>query len=83
MPAAQTPPIPMPKSARSVKSIRYDVEKPLRHANAEYQRIENTNGPLRPQRSAAEPAAAPPSSRNMSVTVASAPASALLIVKLC
>ena len=57
MPAAQTPPMPMPKSARSVNSIGYDVEKPLRKANSENQRIENISGPLRPQRSAAVPAA--------------------------
>src|SRR5437899_2362470 len=45
--------MPMPKSARSANNMRYDVENPLRNASAEYQRIENISGPLRPQRSAA------------------------------
>jgi hypothetical protein len=67
MPAAHTPPMPMPKSARHVKSMPYDVEKPLRKANAEYHRIENINGPLRPQRSAAVPAPMPPATRNINV----------------
>ena len=82
MPAAQTPPMPMPNSARIANSIPYDVEKPPRNENSEYQRIENISGPLRPQRSAAVPAPMPPATRKISVIVPSAPASALSTVKL-
>ena len=46
------------------------------------QRIPSISGSLRPKRSAAMPAPMPPRTRNISVTVASAPASALLTVKL-
>ena len=82
MPAAHTPPMPMPNSARSANSIRNDVAKPLKNANIEYQRIENISGPLRPQRSAAVPAPMPPATRKISVMVPSAPARAALTVKL-
>ena len=44
--------------------------------------IDSIKGSLRPQRSAAVPDAAPPISLNIRVTVPSAPASALSIVKL-
>ncbi len=74
--------MPMPKIARSANSIRYDVEKPLRNANTEYQRIENISGALRPHRSAAVPAPMPPATRKINVIVPSAPASAALTVKL-
>ena len=82
MPAAHSPPIPMPNSARHANSIAYDVEKPLSTVNSENQTIESISGSLRPHRSAAVPAAAPPTRRNINVTVPSAPASALSTVKL-
>ena len=82
IPADQTPPMPTPNSARQAKSIPYDVENALRKANDEYQRIPSISGSLRPHRSAARPALIPPNTRNINVTVASAPASALLTVKL-
>jgi len=82
MPAAHMPPMPTPNSARRAKSIAYDFEKPLRNANSENHRIESISGVLRPNRSADAPAATPPMSRMTSVTVASAPASALSTVKL-
>ena len=82
IPAAQTPPMPMPNRARIANSMPYDVEKPPRNENSEYQRIENISGPLRPQRSAAVPAPMPPATRKISVMVPSAPASALSTVKL-
>ncbi len=81
MPAAQTPPMPMPNSARSPSSIPNVVENPLRHANIEYHRIENISGPLRPQRSAAVPAPMPPITRAKSVTDPMVPTSALLTLK--
>jgi hypothetical protein len=82
IPAAQTPPIPMPNSARHANNIWYELEKPPRNENTEYQTMENINGPLRPQRSAAVPVAMPPATRKIKVTVPSAPASALSTVKL-
>ena len=48
MPAAHMPPMPMPKSPRKANSITYEVEAPLRNANAVYQAIEKRIGPLRP-----------------------------------
>jgi len=45
--------------------------------------IENNSGPLRPHRSAAAPEPRPPRTRQISVTLPSAPAHALSIVKLC
>ena len=83
MPAAQTPPMPMPNSARHAKSMRYDVEKPPKNENSEYHTIENISGALRPQRSAAVPAPMPPATRKISVIVPSSPASAASTVKLC
>ena len=77
MPAAHSPPMPMPKSARSANSIVYDVEKPLRNANIDNQMIDSINGSLRPHLSAIAPATTPPTRRMTSVTVPSAPASAL------
>ena len=74
--------MPMPKSARIANSMRKDVEKPPRNEKAEYHRIENINGPLRPQRSAAVPAPIPPATRKISVIVPSEPTSALSTVKL-
>jgi hypothetical protein len=47
------------------------------------QAIEKMIGGFRPHRSAAVPAPIPPSTRNISVTVPSNPASAALIEKLC
>ena len=82
MPAAQTPPIPIPKSARSTNSMRYDVEKPHRNAKIEYQRIEKISGPLRPHRSAAVPAPMPPATRKIRVIVPRSPRSAELTPKL-
>ena len=82
MPAAHSPPIPMPKSARHANRIAYDVENPLSTVKSENQMIDSISGSLRPHRSAAVPAAAPPTSRNINVTVPSAPASALSTVKL-
>src|SRR5256885_9806591 len=82
MPAAHTPPMPMPKSARIANSMRYDVEKPPRNENSEYHTIENISGYLRPQRSAAVPAPMPPATRKINVIVPSSPASAASIVKL-
>jgi hypothetical protein len=83
MPAAHSPPMPMPKSARNAKSIAYDDEKPLRKANSENQRIEIISGRRRPHRSAAVPARTPPIKRVNSVTVPSAPASARSTVNDC
>ena len=83
MPAAHSPPMPRPKSARSAKSIAYDVEKPLRKAKIENHSTDSISGSLRPQRSAAVPAIVPPTSRIISVTVPSRPASARSTVKLC
>ena len=74
--------MPSPKRARSAKSIAYDVEKPLNAAKSENQSTETISGPLRPHLSAAVPAIVPPTSRITSVTVPSAPASALSTVKL-
>jgi hypothetical protein len=74
--------MPMPNKARKANSIPYDVEKPHRKANSEYHRIDAINGSLRPQRSAADPATDPPTTRKKSVIVPSAPASAALTVKL-
>ena len=74
--------MPMPKSARNANNIAYDVEKPLSTVNKENQTIESISGSFRPQRSAAVPAAAPPIRRNINVTVPSAPARALSMVKL-
>ncbi len=82
IPAAQTPPMPTPKSARSASSIPNVVERPLRNANAEYHRTENISGPLRPQRSAAVPAPIPPITRANNVAVPTAPTAALLTLKL-
>ena len=82
MPAAHTPPMPIPNSARIANSIAYDEEKPPRNEKTEYHRIENMSGPLRPHRSAAVPAPMPPATRKISVIVPSAPASALSTVKL-
>ena len=82
MPAAHSPPMPMPKSARKPKSMVYDDENPLRNANSENHRIDSSIGSLRPHLSAAVPATTPPTSRIRSVTVASRPASRLLTVKL-
>ena len=48
MPAAQGPPIPMPKRARQAKSIAYEVEKPLRKANSENQSTDSIRGSFRP-----------------------------------
>ena len=45
--------------------------------------IDAINGGFRPQRSASDPATEPPTTRKKSVMVPSAPASALLTVKLC
>ena len=56
---------------------------PLSSANVVYHAIENRIGPLRPKRSASVPAPMPPNTRKKSVTVPSAPASALFTVKLC
>ena len=58
------------------------MENPLSTVNSENQTMESMRGNLRPHRSAAVPAAAPPISRNINVTVPSAPASALSTVKL-
>ena len=83
MPAAHSPPMPRPNSARRANSIAYDVENPLRNANSENQMIDSISGSLRPHLSAAVPAIVPPTSRIISVTVPSAPASARSTVKLC
>src|SRR5215207_2829252 len=77
-PAAHIPPMPMPNSPRHANRMTYDVDSPLRNANAVNQAIEKMIGGLRPQRSAAAPAPMPPSTRNINVTVPSAPASAEL-----
>jgi hypothetical protein len=83
MPAAHSPPMPMPKIARSANSIAYEVEKPLSAAKIENQMIDSVSGSLRPYLSAIVPAMVPPRSRITSVTVPSAPASARSTVKLC
>jgi len=62
--------------------MTYDVDRPLRNANSVNHAIENMIGGLRPHRSAAVPAPMPPRTRNISVTVPSAPASAELMEKL-
>ena len=82
MPAAHSPPMPMPNSARKANSIAYEVENPLRQAKIENHTIDSISGSLRPYLSASVPAAAPPTSRMISVTVPSAPASARSTVKL-
>ena len=83
MPAAHSPPMPKPKSARRAKSIPYDVEKPLRKAKIENHNTDSISGSFRPHLSAAVPAMVPPMSRIMSVTVPSNPARARSTVKLC
>ena len=83
MPAAHSPPMPRPKSARMANSIAYDVENPLRNAKSENHSTDSIRGSLRPHLSAAVPASVPPTSRMISVTVPSAPASARSTVKLC
>src|SRR5262245_13771080 len=82
IPAAHSPPIPMPKSARSPNSIAYDVEKPLRKANSENQRTESISGTFRPHLSASAPARVPPTRRIINVTVPSRPARARSTEKL-
>ncbi len=82
MPAAHSPPMPIPNPARSANSIPYDVENPLRKAKTENQSTDSISGSLRPYLSAIVPATAPPTRRMMSVTVPSAPASARSTVKL-
>src|SRR6266852_1181089 len=82
MPADHSPPMPKPNSARNPKSIVYDVEKPLRNAKSENHNTDNINGNFRPYLSASDPATAAPESRMISVTLASAPASAPPTVKL-
>ncbi len=82
MPAAHSPPMPIPKSARSANSIAYDVENPLRKAKTENQSTDSISGSLRPYLSASVPDATPPTSRITSVTVPSAPADARLTPKL-
>src|SRR5579862_2723229 len=82
MPAAHSPPMPMPNNARSANSMPYDVEKPLRNAKTENHSTDSISGSLRPYLSATDPEATPPTSRMMSVTVPSAPASARSTVKL-
>jgi hypothetical protein len=57
------------------------VEKPLRTVKSENHKMDTTRGSLRPHRSAAVPAAAPPTSRNINVTVPNAPANALFTEK--
>ena len=52
MPAAHSPPIPRPKSARSANSIAYEVENPLRHAKSENHSTDSISGSLRPHLSA-------------------------------
>ena len=85
-PAACPPPIRPPSRCRTAPGRRrapaYDVENPLSTVKSENQIIESTSGNLRPHRSAAVPATAPPTRRNINVTVPSAPASALSTVKL-
>ena len=46
MPAAHTPPMPMPNRARHASNMTYDVEKPPRNAKHEYARIEAIERPL-------------------------------------
>ncbi len=76
MPAAHSPPMPRPNSARSANSIAYDVEKPHSAANTENQMIDSVSGSLRPYLSAIVPAMVPPTSRIISVMVPSRPARA-------
>jgi len=73
--------MPMPNSARKPNSIAYEVENPLSAANTENQRMDSISGSLRPQRSAAVPASAPPTRRITSVTVPRIPARKLSTVK--
>ena len=80
MPAAHSPPMPMPNSAGNANNIPYEVEKPLSAAKIENQRIDSISGSLRPHRSAAVPASAPPTSRIISVTVPRIPARKLSTV---
>src|SRR5215510_4253144 len=82
MPAAHSPPIPMPNEARSPNSIAYEVEKPLKKANSENQRTESISGTLRPHLSASAPARVPPTRRMTNVTVPRRPASARSTEKL-
>ncbi len=82
IPAAHSPPMPMPNNARNTNNMAYVVEKPLNTVKMENHRMDRIKGSLRPMRSAIVPAAAPPTRRNMSVTVPSAPASVLSMVKL-
>ena len=61
---------------------RTTVANPLRNAKSENHSTDSISGSLRPHLSAAVPAIVPPTSRIMSVTVPSAPASARSTVKL-
>ena len=76
-PAASPPPTPRPSRCQTAPGTRTAScrrwEKPLRNANSENQRIDSISGSLRPHRSAITPAPNPPTSRNISVTVPSAP----------
>ena len=83
MPAAHSPPMPRPKSARSPNNIAYEVENPHSAANTENHMIDSVSGSLRPYLSAIVPAMVPPRRRMTSVTVPSNPASARSMLKLC
>src|ERR1700730_16086249 len=68
-PAGHSAPMPMPKSARQMNRIMKLGEKPAAKFASEYQTIEIISGILRPTRSASQPEATAPTSRNHKVTV--------------
>src|SRR6185295_1201216 len=68
-PAGHSAPMPMPSSARKISRKVKLGEKPAMKLQIEYHRMEIISGVLRPMRSAIQPAAVAPSSRNHRVNV--------------
>ena len=68
-----------PEQRAAREQHRVGRREPAEDVKSENQTMERMSGSFRPQRSAAVPAAAPPTRRNIRVTVPSAPASALSI----
>src|SRR3954462_8001324 len=71
-PAGHSAPMPMPSKARKRKRNQKLGAKPAMKLQIEYHRIEIINGSFRPTRSASQPDAVAPISRNHSVTVKTA-----------
>ena len=68
-PTGHSAPMPMPSSARKRNKNQNVGDKPAIRLHTEYQRMEIISGFLRPMRSASQPAAVAPTSRNQSVMV--------------